>query len=179
MYLKKICLELAFLWCRIKSSFKLGNFCIIIFLISVASPVFLPVEFCGWRSLVGCCPWGRTELDTTEATYMHACTGGGNGNHSGVLAWRIPGTEEPGGLPSMGSQRVRHNWSDLATAAAAASSWVNIFSIYYDLCLHFLSPSFVITSSLLYFHGYFYLFECFLSVSKYILLFRSEQYFVF
>ena len=38
--------------------------------------------------------------------------------HSSVLAWRIPGTEEPGGLPSMGSCRVRHDWSDLAAAAA-------------------------------------------------------------
>ena len=37
--------------------------------------------------------------------------------HSSVLAWRIPGTERPGGLPSMGSHRVRHNWSDLAAAA--------------------------------------------------------------
>ena len=36
---------------------------------------------------------------------------------SGVLAWRIPGTGEPGGLPSMGSHRVGHNWSDLAAAA--------------------------------------------------------------
>ena len=36
---------------------------------------------------------------------------------SGVLAWRIPGMEEPGGLPSMGSHRVGHNWSDLAAAA--------------------------------------------------------------
>ena len=42
--------------------------------------------------------------------------------HSSVLAWRIPGTEEPGGLPSMGSHRVRHNWSDLAAAAAAAAA---------------------------------------------------------
>ena len=38
--------------------------------------------------------------------------------HSSVLAWRIPGTEEPGGLPSMGSHRVKHDWSDLAAAAA-------------------------------------------------------------
>ena len=38
--------------------------------------------------------------------------------HSSVLAWRIPGTEEPGGLPSMGSHRVGHDWSDLAAAAA-------------------------------------------------------------
>ena len=35
--------------------------------------------------------------------------GEGNGNHSGTLAWRIPWTEEPGGLPSMGSQRVGHD----------------------------------------------------------------------
>ena len=35
------------------------------------------------------------------------------------LAWRIPGTGEPGGLPSMGSHRVEHDWSDLAAAAAA------------------------------------------------------------
>ena len=40
--------------------------------------------------------------------------------YSSVLAWRIPGTEEPGGLPSMGSNRVRHDWSDLA---AAKCSW--------------------------------------------------------
>ena len=41
--------------------------------------------------------------------------------HSSFLAWRIPGTGEPGGLPSMGSYRVGHNWSDLAAAAAAES----------------------------------------------------------
>ena len=34
-----------------------------------------------------------------------------------ILAWRIPGTEEPGGLPSMGSHRVGHDWSDLAAAS--------------------------------------------------------------
>ena len=39
--------------------------------------------------------------------------------HPSVLAWRIPGTEEPGGLPSMGSNRVGHDLSDLAAAAAA------------------------------------------------------------
>ena len=39
--------------------------------------------------------------------------------HSSVLAWRIPGTGEPGGLLSMGSHRVGHDWSDLAAAAAA------------------------------------------------------------
>ena len=37
--------------------------------------------------------------------------------HSSVLAWRIPGSAEPGGLPSMGLHRVGYDWSDLATAA--------------------------------------------------------------
>ena len=41
--------------------------------------------------------------------------------HSSVLAWRIPGMAEPGGLPSMGSHRVRRDWSDLAATAAHAS----------------------------------------------------------
>ena len=41
--------------------------------------------------------------------------------HSSVLAWRIPGTGEPDGLQSMGSHRVRHDWSDLAAAAAAVT----------------------------------------------------------
>ena len=40
--------------------------------------------------------------------------------HSSVLAWRIPGTGELGGLPSTGSHRVGHNWSDLAAAAGDA-----------------------------------------------------------
>ena len=40
--------------------------------------------------------------------------------HSSVLAWRIPGMGEPGGLPSVGSHRVGHDWSDLAEAAAGS-----------------------------------------------------------
>ena len=40
--------------------------------------------------------------------------------HSSVLAWRIPGTGEPGGLPSLGSHRVGHDSRDLAAAVAAA-----------------------------------------------------------
>ena len=39
--------------------------------------------------------------------------------HSSTLAWKIPWAEEPGGLPSMGSHRVGHDWSNLAAAAAA------------------------------------------------------------
>ena len=54
--------------------------------------------------------------------------------HSSVLAWRIPGTGEPGGLPSMGSHRVRHDWSDLAAAAAVtANNIIKSYMSYKDL----------------------------------------------
>ena len=48
--------------------------------------------------------------------------------HSSVLAWRIPGTGEPGGLLLLGLHRVRHDWSDLAAAAAVLSPMNNIGS---------------------------------------------------
>ena len=84
--------------------------------------VLLPGKSHGWRSLVGCSPWGRdwaTRLSNfTFTSYFHALEKE-MATHSSVLAWRIPGTGEPGGLPSLGSHRVGHNWSDLAAAAAA------------------------------------------------------------
>ena len=46
--------------------------------------------------------------------------------HSSLLAWRIPGTEEPGGLPSMGSHRVGYNWSNLAAATHASKVMLKI-----------------------------------------------------
>ena len=49
--------------------------------------------------------------------------------HSSVLALRIPGTGEPGGLPSMGSHRVGHDRSDLAAARQMSSSSDKLFSI--------------------------------------------------
>ena len=66
------------------------------------TPVLLPGESQGRRSLVGCRPWGRTESDTTERLHLHfslSCTGEGNGTHPSALAWRIPGMGQPGGLP--------------------------------------------------------------------------------
>ena len=55
--------------------------------------------------------------------------------HSSVLAWRIPGTEGPGGLPSVGSHRVGHDWSDLAAAAAHQLCWANWVKQYWELDL--------------------------------------------
>ena len=80
------------------------------------TPVLLPGKSHGQRSLVGCSPWGSEELNTTERLHFHALEKE-MATHSSVLAWRIPGTREPGGLLSLESHRVRHNWSDLATAA--------------------------------------------------------------
>ena len=50
--------------------------------------------------------------------------------HSSVLAWRIPGMGEPGGLLSMGSNRVRHDWSDLAAAAVSILKWIENWRIH-------------------------------------------------
>ena len=95
------------------------------------TPVFLPGESQGWRSLVGCRLWGRTASDTTEAPAAAAAQlvknppamqetlvqflgqedslEEGMTTHSSILAWRILWTEEPGRQQSMGSQRVRGN----------------------------------------------------------------------
>ena len=72
------------------------------------TPVLLPGKSHGRRSLVGCSPWGREESDTTEQLHFHALEKK-MATHSSVLAWRIPGTGEPGGLPSLGSHRVGHD----------------------------------------------------------------------
>ena len=70
--------------------------------------MFLPGKSHGQRSLVGCSPWGREELDMTERLHFHILEKE-MATHSSVLAWRIPGMEEPGGLPSIGSHRVGHD----------------------------------------------------------------------
>ena len=63
----------------------------------------------------------RVGCDFTFTFHFHALEKE-MATHSSVLAWRIPGTAEPGGLPSMGSHRVRHGWSNLAAAAAGDAS---------------------------------------------------------
>ena len=62
----------------------------------------------------------RTRLSNFTFTFHFHALDKQIATHSSVLAWRIPGTGKPDGLPSMGSHRVRHNGSDLAAAAAAA-----------------------------------------------------------
>ena len=96
------------------------------------TPVLLPGKSHGQRSLVGCSPWGREESNMTERLHFHFhALEKEMATHSSVLAWRIPGTGEPDGLPSMGSHRVGHDWSNLAAAAACCSqslSCVRLFA---------------------------------------------------
>ena len=76
----------------------------------------------GWRSLVGCSPWGRKESDTIERLHFHfslSCIGEGNGNPLQCSCLENPRDGGAWWLPSMGSHRVGHDWSDLAAAAAA------------------------------------------------------------
>ena len=61
---------------------------------------------------MGCSPWGCEESDTTERLDFHFSLGALEkemATHSSILVWSIPGMGEPGGLPSRGSHRVRHD----------------------------------------------------------------------
>ena len=69
---------------------------------------------------------GRTRPSDFTFTFHFPALEKEMATHSSVLAWRIPGMGEPGGLPSMGSHRVRHDWSDLAAAAAARNLWLSL-----------------------------------------------------
>ena len=85
------------------------------------TPVLLPGKSHGWRSLVGCIHGvakSRTRLSDFPFTFHFHALEKEMATHSSVLAWRIPGTGEPGGLLSMESHRVGHDWSDVAAAAA-------------------------------------------------------------
>ena len=86
------------------------------------TPVLLPGKSHGWRSLVHGVTKGWARLSDFTFTFHFHALEKEMATHSSVLAWRIPGTEEPSGLPSMGSHRVRHDWSNLAAAAAAAAA---------------------------------------------------------
>ena len=52
--------------------------------------------------------------------------------HSSVLAWRIPGTGEPGGLPSVGSYRVRHDLAAAATVGYKIKNFLKKINIFYE-----------------------------------------------
>ena len=93
-----------------------------------------------WWAAVHGVTEGRTRLsDFTFTIHFHALEKEME-THSNILGWKIPGTGEPGGLPSMGSHRVGHDWSD--TAAAAAKSGANALNFDHVSQLEFIKRGF-------------------------------------
>ena len=76
-----------------------------------------PMDRGAWEAVVHGVAKSWTRLSNFTFTFHFHALEREMATHSSILAWRIPGTGEPGGLPSMGSYRVGHGWSDLAAAA--------------------------------------------------------------
>ena len=75
-----------------------------------------PMDGGAWWVAVHGVAKSRTRLSDFTFTFHFHALEKEMATHSSVLAWRIPGMGKPGGLPSMGSHRVGHDWSDLAAA---------------------------------------------------------------
>ena len=76
-----------------------------------------PMDGGAWKAAVHGVARSRTQLSDFTLTFHFHASEKEMATHSSVLAWRIQGTGEPGGLPSMGSHRVGHDWSNIAAAA--------------------------------------------------------------
>ena len=85
-----------------------------------------------WAAVHGVAEGWTRLSDFTFTFHFHALEKD-MATHSSVLAWRIPRTGDPGGLPSMGSHRVGHNRSDLAAAAAAAHMYSPVLPFFLAL----------------------------------------------
>ena len=94
-----------------------------------------PMEGGAWWAAVHGVTRSRARLSDFTFTFHFHAMEKEMATHSSVLAWRIPGTGEPGGLPSVGSHRVGHDWSGLAAAAAAAWTQASQYPPYIKLCL--------------------------------------------
>ena len=77
-----------------------------------------PMNGGAWWATVHGVAKSQTQLSDFTFTFHFHALEKEMATHSSVLAWRIPGMWEPGGLPSMGSHRVGHDWSGLAAAVA-------------------------------------------------------------
>ena len=102
------------------------------------TPVLLPGKSHGWRSLVGCSPWGREESDTTERLHFHSslsCTGEGNGNPLQCSCLENP---KDGGawwaaVYGVAQSRTRLKWLSSSTSSNLSQcnwSWVPLPSLW-------------------------------------------------
>jgi len=89
-----------------------------------------PMDGGAWWAAVHGVAKSRARLSNFTFTFHFHALEKEMATHSSVLAWRIPGTAEAGGLPSMGLHKVGHNWSDLAAAAAAVMIMIMIIINY-------------------------------------------------
>ena len=91
------------------------------------TPVFLPGESHGWRSLVGCSPWGHEESDTTEQLHFHfslSCIGERNGNPLQCSCLENP---RDGGVWWAAVYGVAQNWTWLKRLNSSSSSFSQLF----------------------------------------------------
>ena len=95
-----------------------------------------------WWAAVHGVAKSRIRLSNFTFTFHFHALGKEMATHPSILAWRISGTGEPGGLPSIGSHRVGHDWSDLA---ATTSWWCPSLHIHfpYDHHIHLLTGLFL------------------------------------
>ena len=102
-----------------------------------------PMDGRAWWAAVHGVTKSRTRLSSFTFTFHFHALEKEMAIRSSVLAWRIPGTGEPGGLPSMGSHKARHDWSDTAVAAACYISVVSfsnkLLSLYWFVRLLYYS----------------------------------------
>ena len=115
-----------------------------------------PMDGGAWWAAVHGVAKSRTRLSDFTFTFHFHALEKEMGTHSSVLAWRIPGTGEPGGLSSLGSHRIGHDWSDLADVCKVVKlcgvSLLNLFLI---------SPYFTIMSLFNFFFSSLEHFSCF------------------
>ena len=96
-----------------------------------------PMDGGAWKAVVHRVAKSWTRLSDFTFTFQFYALEKEMATHSSVLAWRIPGTGGPGGLPSMGSHRVGHDWSDLAAASLILESRCSEIMLFKVLKLFF------------------------------------------
>ena len=96
-----------------------------------------PMDGGAWWAAVHGVSTSRTWLSDFTFTFHFHALEKEMVTHSSVLAWRIPGTGEPSGLPSMGSHRVGHDWSDLAAVFKYSANFIKPAFPYFQFHLDF------------------------------------------